>query len=727
MTRIIGVFVLLFSVIFSFAQSFIGSVINEETNEPVPFATIRIVETDDGYIADAEGHFFIEGFPDRVVQMEVSSVGLETIRVLIDLSNTKQFEFRLTPSHFELKELVVSAPSGKLDEVSIVNVEHKSISSTPPSVSLAALLSSISGVEQISTGAGIGKPVIRGLSGSRIVVYSQNIRLENQQFGDEHGLGENAVGIERVEVIKGPASLLYGADAMGGVIYMVDEKYANRNESQGFIGSQFLSNAKTTSSQFGFKTNKEGLKWNAFGAYSSNIDYKLPKKRASNTRFDEMAIKTSLGYSKGAWVGNLRYSYLVNNFGIPEGEIGNDKSRKVLLPTQYVSQRNLSLENNVFFGQKDLTLIVGYSSNQREEFEESRAAAELDMLLNTVTYQVKLSIPSKSEKINMVTGIQGMKRKNTNNGERILIPDATTMDFGGYGLLTVDLNERLKLQGGLRYDVRDLKTVGYLVGSKNIPELSRKYSSTNFSMGGSYILKKLTFRTNVSTGYRSPNTAELLSNGLHEGTLRYELGSINLVEENATQIDASLTYENEHLSITINPFYNSIDNYIFLSPTGDLLEGADLYTYNQTNTKLWGGEIGLHYHPHTIHWLHIESNYSQVKAEDDSGNPLPLIPARVLTSKLSAELFSSREDRSGNVFVELISRGKQERVAFNESRSDAYELVNTGFDLERGKIHWRVGVDNLLNTAYVDHLSRLKADEIPNPGRNIYLGFNLSF
>ena len=171
----------------------VGTVINEETKEPVPFATIRIVDTDDGYVSDVEGHFLIENFRKGILKIEVSSVGFETNIISIDLEEVTDLKFELTPSHYKLRELVVSVPAGKLDEVSIVGVEHKSLSFSAlgGETSLASALSSIPGVEQISTGAGIGKPVVRGLSGSRVVVYTQNMRLENQQFGDEHGLGEN--------------------------------------------------------------------------------------------------------------------------------------------------------------------------------------------------------------------------------------------------------------------------------------------------------------------------------------------------------------------------------------------------------------------------------------------------------------------------------------------------------------------------------------------------------
>ncbi len=730
MIKYLFVFIQLLLIFSVKAQSIIGVVINEETKAPVPYATVRIVDTDDGVISDSEGHFLIHNSRRGPIKIEVSCVGFETKVISVNITPSNDLILHLTPSHFELKELVVSAPSGKLDDVSVVNVSHKSLSN--PSIenasSLVTSLSTIPGVDQISTGTGIGKPVIRGLSGSRVVVYTQNIRLENQQFGDEHGLGENGIGISRVEVIKGPASLLYGADALGGVIYFVDEKYANRNETNGFFESQYMTNAKTISNQFGVKTNKEGLKWNIFGNYNSSIDYELPNgKRTLNSRFDELAIKSSLGLSKENWLMNVRYGYLLNDFGIPEGDITSNSKRAKMLPFQHISQHNVSLENSLFFGQKDVTLVLGYSANNREEFEESGSFAELDMSLKTFTYQLKSSITTLSEKSNLILGLQGMSSKNSNGGEDILIPDASTNDFGGYTLLSVNPNKDLTFQGGVRGDIRWLNTVAYSDMDKTIQQLDRTFKSMNFSFGSSYEFSKFTFRANISTGYRPPNTAELLSNGVHEGTLRYELGDPKLIDENATQTDVSLVYENKHIRIGINPFYNNIDNYIFLSPTGGNIDGVNSYQYEQSNAQLWGGEIGIHFHPHIIHWLHLEGNYSRIKAKDASGNPLPMIPANRLTSKVSSELFLNKREISGSVYLELVQKFKQNRVAPEETISHGYGLINFGMNLDRKKSQWQLGISNLFNTEYVDHLSRLKMEEIWNPGRNMFIRFKLKF
>ena len=710
----------------TFSQSFIGQVLDAGTQQPIPFATIVMTETENGVIADSEGHFYIESFPRTILKLQISSVGYETYVENIDLSKAAKELFLLEPSHFELNEIVVSFPVSKLNDENVVEVEAKRITSLSPDINLSASLASMPGVDQVSTGSGIGKPVIRGLSGNRIVVYTQNIRLENQQFGDEHGLGENAIGINRVEVIKGPASLLYGADALGGVLYLVPDSYALLNETEGFVKSGYSSNMQMIQTGAGIKLNRNGMKFNGFGAYNTSADYNTPGSlQVLNTRFDELSLKGSLGYNRKNWVGNLRYAYLKNNFGIPDGELGTSGGRARLLPSQFVTQHNVSLENVFFLGKNELSAIVGYGVNGRQEFEYSFDDAALDMMLKTTTLNVR-SITQLSDKVSLTGGFQGMSQINKNAGEELLIPDATIHDAGIYGVVNAELPHDLQLQGGARVDYRNISTSAYSDTEKSILALDRNFSSANFSLGSIYKKQKLTYRLNIASGFRPPNTAELLSDGEHEGTLRYEIGNPELDSERAFQFDLNVEFENQHLTIGINPFYNRMQNYIFLSPRGDAMDGADVFEYLQKDAKLYGGEVGVHFHPHSIHWLHLETNFSSVFAEDDNGNALPLIPANKLKIRLSTEFLLNKKP-NGSFYIQYLYKRSQDRVVFSERETPSYHLFDAGISVEKGHAEVLAGINNLLDTRYVDHLSRLKNDGIPNPGRNIFVGLKYNF
>jgi iron complex outermembrane receptor protein len=232
----------LFSTVFS--QDFIGTVLDKETKQAIPYAQVYFVDLKTGTTTDENGIFKIEHFNQKIIHIQITFIGYNIIDQIVNINTTKEQTFYLEQSHLELEEVVISAPSGRLQGENIVSIEHKKIAKlqqTSP-LTLAEAISNIPGVEQTTTGAGIGKPVIRGLSGNRIVTYAQGIRIENQQWGDEHGLGVGEVGIESVEVIKGPASLLYGSDALGGVLYFIDERYARHNTIEGFAQTKFLSN-----------------------------------------------------------------------------------------------------------------------------------------------------------------------------------------------------------------------------------------------------------------------------------------------------------------------------------------------------------------------------------------------------------------------------------------------------------------------------------------------------
>ena len=389
--KIILLLILSFKFTVSNSQSFTGIVLDKEDKTPIPFADIYLVDAKTGTTTDDKGVFKIAHYTQNNIHIQVTSIGYNSIDQMINVDSTKEIVFYLERGHFELEEILISVPSGKLQRDNIVNVEHKNIKELKQNspLTLSQAISNIPGVEQNSTGVGIGKPVIRGLSGNRIVTYSQGVRIENQQWGEEHGLGIGEVGIESVEVIKGPASLLYGSDALGGVLYFIDERYAKHNTIEGFVQTRFLSNTLGSINDAGVKINKGKLKFNLFGAYSSHADYQIPNSdRVFNTRFNEKNIKSSFGFNTKNWISNIRYSYLQNNFGITEDAIfASPTQREFVLPFQTINNHNLSLENIFYSGNSKLNLTLGYSNNYRKEFEDDNNRHALGLKLNTISYK----------------------------------------------------------------------------------------------------------------------------------------------------------------------------------------------------------------------------------------------------------------------------------------------------------------------------------------------------
>ena len=728
--KIIILLNLIFSTFPIFGQTFFGTVTDQATHKPIPNANVYFVELATGTTTDETGSFTIEHYPKKGIHIQISHIGYTTINEVINLAKISERKFFLEPSHLKFEEVVVSVPTGKLRRENVVNVEQLQLSpiKRKASMSMAETITNIPGVELITTGTGIGKPVIRGLTGNRIVTYAQGIRIENQQWGDEHGLGIGELGIEHVEVIKGPASLLYGSDALGGVLYLVDQRYANHNSVEGFAQTRLLSNTLGTINNAGVKLHKENFKLNLLGSYSTIADYQIQDgKRILNTRFNEKNFKTSFGYNYKHWITNLRYSYLQNNFGLTEEPWFSNSTDKIPeLPNQEINNHNLSLDNTLFTGDSRLNLILGFTNNFREEFEDSQLEPALAMRLNTFTYHLKWYSSAVTEKLNLITGIQGMVQSNRNSGEEELIPDANTQDLGAFAIVNYQL-QNLQLQGGIRGDLRSIDSRS----GDDFPALSRAYPSLNFSAGGTYQLEETALRANLATGFRAPNTSELLSDGVHEGTNRYEKGDSTLKSENAIQFDFSLTYETGHLSFSINPFYNRIQNYIHIAPLGYEIDNTPGFEYRQSEATLRGGEVGFHYHPHSMHWLHLESNLSYVHGEDDNKKPLPLIPAARLNSTIKIEFSKKGPFTLKDIFLEHHFKFKQDRNSEFETPTDGYHIFNIGFICEiktkKYPIELSAGVKNLFNGEYIDHLSRFKSDGLPNPGINYYAGLKINF
>ena len=724
------------------SQQFNGQVLDSITKQPISFASVYLVELHTGTTTNTNGNFVLSSNISGQVHLQISCIGYQTGVFLTDLSSEKDLPagtagktFLLFESHLQLCEVVVSTSSVKLQQDNIVSIVQKSISELNQNAptNLTEAISSIPGVDNYSTGSGIGKPVIRGLSGNRIVVYSQNVRIENQQWGDEHGLGIGDVGIENVEIIKGASSLLYGADAIGGVLYFVDERYASLNSFQCFTSSKFLSNTLGTFNDASIKFNRNNFKMNLFGSYNSNADYQLPNfNRALNTRFNEANFKTSIGYNYKKWIGNLRFSFLRNTFGITESDtISNSIERIAELPFQKVNNHLLTFDNTFFFGKTKLTATFGYNQNNRKEFEDNAATPNLNMILHTFNYHLKSNTSFLKDKLNLMTGIQGMYQQNTNKADEVLIPNTIINDIGGLTVLYYSPINNLAIEGGIRFDNRNISTTEMQTPDTYFPKLNRNFYNFNFAIGSSYRIKKIVLRANVASGFRAPNTSELLSNGVHEGTLRYEIGDNYLKSEKATQVDFSLNYEKEHLSFYINPFFNHINNYILLSPSDSVIDDMPVFYYQQTEANLFGGEIGFHWHPHPIEWIHLENNYSSVFAADKSGSALPLIPANKIQTLIKGEFKTKGKVKFQNIFVEYIYRFSQNRIAVYETSTPDYHLLNAGLVLQiksnNNNFEITAGVKNILNTKYIEHLSRFKNIGINNAGLNGYLSLKWKF
>jgi iron complex outermembrane receptor protein len=737
----------------SHAQNTLSGTINNEQQESV-LATIYIPKLERGVVSDSDGRYLIERIPNGIYDVIFSSIGHKSISIKLSFNNSDiEQDITMAEIAIEMEEVIISTHFHKLQSENVMKVDRVSINELNGmgAMNLSDGINSLSGVSTISTGIGIGKPVIRGLSANRVLTYSQGVRLENQQFGDEHGLGINAAGIESVEVIKGPASLLYGSDALGGVLYLNPERFAPTDSTEVDINTRYNSNNHGIGSDLGFKTSKERFKFLVRGAYSSFTDYKTGSGlRVTNSRSNEYDLKSGFQFQGDKIKSTLRYNYNRSNLGIPE-EIGDQStSREIELPNQEIDNHIISLENHFYFNQSSLRVKLGYQLNDRKEFEDEHEHDDdegeeeeeehedhdehlepaLRMKLNTFNYDLKY-YPKPFKNIETILGVQGMFQSNTNFGEEFLIPDANKTDIGAFITAHYHKNS-FGVLAGLRYDFRKISSDAARDPSEinYIQPLSRDFSSFNAALGFKYDpVETVTLRLNLASGFRAPNLSELTSNGVHHGTNRYEKGNPDLDNEKNIQTDISLEFNNENINIFANGFYNSVSEYVFLNPTNEILDDEQVFTYLQSDAELYGGEIGFHYHPHPLDWLHLESEFEMVVGELKDGSHLPLIPAHQIKNTVRLTFKDGKRLKMPMVYVTCQNTFSQNDISEFETATDGYNLLSMGagcsLKFNEMELQLNANISNLTDENYVSHLSRLKADGISNMGRNYNFTLNL--
>jgi iron complex outermembrane receptor protein len=762
---IIYIFLLLCSYL-SYSQNVLsGHVIDKETGQILPGATLYLPDLKAGTSTDMDGFYKLRNLPKTSLVIQVSYMGYKAEVVTIDLSKVHSLDFQLNPSAIEAKEVVVTGNALSSDN------DRSSISITPinkdqllhvPSTNLINSISTVPGVSEITTGGEISKPVIRGLSYNRIVTINEGVRQEGNQWGDEHGIEIDQFSADRIEVMKGPASLFYGSDAMGGVINILEQTPAKLGSIDGEWVSQFSTNNRLFGNSAMVEGNQNGWIWRARGTYKTVASYHTPTEWVYNSGFDEKDFSLMAGVVKKWGYSHLHFSSFNTKIGMIDGTRdsatnqfidyqGNivseerAKSYSIDVPFQLVSHNKISSITNLLFNDNQIRFSVGYQSNKRKEFGETPDAPGLFFHLDSWTYDL-LYTHLLGKSLELVGGISGMTQINRNHGTDYLIPDYDLQDWGWF-VYAKKTWERFTLNLGLRYDYRHVKvyplyldTLGHPAPSYDtlFRALSSNFSAFTGSTGMTFRLNEaINFKFNIGRGFRAPNISELSANGLHEGTFRYEIGNPDLNPETSLQIDGEISWDNKYLNMTFNGFYNIIDNFIYYrNINGEKKEvngvWYPVYRYAQGNSLLKGFEFELDIHP--VEALHFDNNLDYVCGGNlSTGIPLPFIPALHLTDQVKWTFKTQKASALKKPYIqlELETHFIQDRIDIFETVTPGYALLNfnVGTKLKVQNQIWTLYISgtNLLDTKYYDHLSRLKEVGIYNMGSRITFGLVIPF
>ena len=662
--------------------------------------------------------------------------------------------------------------------IAIVAVSSKTLSKTIEPNIIDALVLHVPGLNAVKTGPNISKPFIRGLGYNRVLTLYDGIRQEGQQWGDEHGIEVDAYGIERAEVIKGPASLLYGSDALGGVVslfpYMPAEKDSRLH---GRWLSEYQSNNGLAGNGLRLSWSTPKSWWAAKGSYRLAKNYTNPiDGRVYNTGFRE----TNLAVERGYYLkdGSIRlHATLYNNLqGIPDGTrdsltrkftqqiheaatdtpTDNPEARPVV-PSEVLNSYALSPLHQhiqhyrvyVVIKKGRFESLLGLQRNVRREYNHpsDTKQAGLFVRLNTLNYGFKYMAP-RWLNTELTAGLNGMYQANkSKDATDFPIPNYHLADGGAY-VYGKWRHQQLTLSGGVRYDLRKLN-IPYFAPpgtTTQFPALNKTFTGFSTSLGLAWQLTGgVTLKGNLSSGYRSPSITEIASNGLDPGAHIIYLGNRSFVPEVSWQQDLGIESKFRDWDGSLSLFNNQIRHYIYLSQLADAAgspvtdaQGNKTFQYEQAAAHLYGMEASASLHPVTIKGFSFSNMLALVYGINRKkeyahagirGEYLPFIPPLRWTGNIEQQILLSPTltvTAKGGVEYNA-AQNRFLALYHTETATPAFTLVHIGAGADirlssRLILQWQIQVENLLNTAYQNNLSRLKYFEYYTQSPNGHLG-----
>jgi iron complex outermembrane receptor protein len=763
-------------------------------------ARITITDLHVSSQTDASGNYEFQNLPAASYEVQVSQPGYKTVSQTVTINGQTRADFELDKSATEIAEVVITGSSKatqiKKSPLPIVSI-NKEYLTTNLSTNIIDAIAKTPGVSAVTTGPNISKPYIRGLGFNRILTLYDGIRQEGQQWGDEHGIEVDDYGIDRVEVIKGPASLMYGSDALAGVVNLIPSPAGTPGK---ILSGSATTEYQTNNGMFGgslfLSGNKNGFEYGARFSKKLAKDYKNSiDGRVFNTGFNETAANAFFGIHKKWGYSHLNLSMYDDLQEIPDGSRdslsrqftkqitelddyrpivsnGELNSYKINVIHQRVQHYRAFLKNSFFFGSSRLDANFAFQRSLRREYSHPEIPYQdtpgLYLRLNTFNYDVKYFLPEIDRWV-VAIGINGMYQTNdVTQGTEFVIPSYNQFDLGSFITIKKDF-DKLSLSGGIRYDYRrfrndalyikpnpvsgfDMPVYGADRDGADQPFLqySTSFDGVTGSVGASYAVNKnFTVKANLARGYRAPNISEISANGVHPGTGFYQIGNDQFKPEFSNQADVGAIYTSRVVNAGASFFVNSIDNYIYnsrlLSASGaDSLSVSGgqeypTYKFQQGKVLLYGLEANLDFH--IVKRLHFENSASLIYGDNksftgaertDATKYVPLMPPFRYMSELRYEL-SENSGIFEKAFVKLQLQytAAQNRVYSydnTETRTPGYTLINfgagTSLNNKNGKNLFDIYIlaNNIFDTAYQDHLSRLKYFEQYSASPNGHLG-----
>ncbi|MCX8019831.1 MAG: TonB-dependent receptor [Chitinophagaceae bacterium] len=716
-----------------------GSVSDADTKSPLADAYVELIELKKTTVTDEEGHYHFYNLCPGNYTLKITHVDCEPVEIKVRLVNDAVRNVVLPHRYYEMEKVIISGKKDEFRNLLKEQLENKSVEQTR-GLSLGEVLKKINGVTVLQTGSTIFKPVIHGLHGQRLILLNNGVRVEGQQWGQEHAPEIDPYLAEKFTVIKGAGALKYGSDAIGGAIFVdsrtlspapgwkheVNIGYLHNNRQ--YILSALTEHRSAHVPALGFRL-QGTLKYGGNTRtpdywlyntglrelnYSATLEYRKPRFRSE---FFLSAFNTQLGLFTGAHIGNL--TDLENAIRSPKPIQNIDRfDYSIGRPKQKVNHYLFKSYSEILFStRKKMSLLLSHQENFRKEFDRALITDRPELDLNIGTSQLHISYEYNRPNLQWMTGLNISHQQNVWDGSRFFIPNFITWNLGAYGILKKQL-KNLTLESGIRYDFRDLKT--FRNQNNVITETYRKFHNLSTSAVAALRISqcwKSVF--NFSLAWRPPHVNELYVNGLHHGTASFEIGDPGLRSERAYKTGLQLKYETDsNWNVDVTLYHDYIVNFINLVPSTPptlTLRGAyPTFRYIQTRAGLSGADLRFSY------WLHqqitVAAKGAFLFARDlNAKDWLMQMPPHRVEGEIS---YLFKEKKLKNTTISLLTQYVF-RQRYIPRRYDDYLpppadyiLLSLEFatELQIFKKNFNFGLSmyNLLNRRYRDYMNRFR-------------------
>jgi len=761
-----------------------GFVVDASTLEPIEGA--NIIGNNLFAVTTSSGDFNIKNVTQGNYTFEVSHIGYipEIITVQVT-SSLQKIKIELKEKATNLDEIVIFSKSkkNKMREVSTVLVEvSEEFLNKNRGNSLMQTLKKIPGVSTINIGSGQSKPVIRGLGFNRVSVVQNGVKHEAQQWGNDHGLEIDQYGIENIQIIKGPASLLYGSDAIAGVVNIKPSKIPLINSFKGEVNLLGESNNELLGFSIGLKARKDKWYYGSRLTLRNYGDYKVPTDRIKydnyifelndrylrNTAGKETNLSFNIGYTDNkvkseTFISNVnaKNGFFANAHGLEvrTSKIDYDRSnRDIQLPFHKVNHFKITNNTSIISGQHTFYVDLGYQNNIREEYAEPvphgympKPSSTKEREFNKNTYTLNVRDSFKPNNYNTIVGGLNLElQDNSIGGWGFLIPKYKRLTAGVFACNQLKINSRLHFQAGLRYDygfidtkpyfdwypsiIKNNTTTSYVYLQRSQDKLLN-FENFSASTGVSYIRENTTYKINLGKSFRVPLANELASDGVNYHMYRYEKGNLNLKAEESYQLDIDVDHNSKLFNLGLSPFVNFFNNYIYLNPTPNYYETLQIYQYTQSKVFRVGGEIKLS--TTLTENIELKASGEYVFSKQTSGEKkeftLPFSPP---LSGLFVVNFKVKDFfifKKPTVISNYRITAAQDDIVPPEEKTKGYQVLHMYFLAEMNflkqelPVEMKLKLDNVFNTKYYNHTSFYRLIDVPEAGRNISVSLTIPF